>query len=220
MRCLGGLCLVNDGEYRRQHSLCAPSRAAEPAWSPALLTWRNPRGNIRYQGHHAPISFLDTKNRDIMHLKTQALVSAGSTRYDQLNKSTAQIRGAKIAGTNAQCPVFLGHGPCKGGERGGGGGLARPKGPTALRWRRGIGRTTAPRVTFRRVVAPLRGPGRSPVLPFACCVGSLRSVSRCGRCSCWCRFRVRGAQSLVCWGCAECGMVCRLRLSGAQQLAY
>ena len=44
-----------------------------------------------------------------------------------------------------------------------------------------------PCVTFRLVVAPLRGPGRSPVLPFACCVGSLRSVGRCGRCSCWCR---------------------------------
>ena len=52
-------------------------------------------------------------------------------------------------------------------------------------------RALTPRVTFRRVVAPLRGPGRSPVLPFACCVGSLRSVGRCGRCSCGCRFRVR-----------------------------
>ena len=51
-----------------------------------------------------------------------------------------------------------------------------------------------PCVTFRLVVAPLRGPGRSPVLPFACCVGSLLSVGRCGQCSCWCRFRVRGAQ--------------------------
>ena len=51
-----------------------------------------------------------------------------------------------------------------------------------------------PCVTFRRVVAPFRGPGQSPGLPFACCVGSLRSVGRCGRCSCWCRFRVRGAQ--------------------------
>ena len=38
-----------------------------------------------------------------------------------------------------------------------------------------------PRVTFRRVVVSLRGPGQSPVLPFACCVGSLRSVGRCGR---------------------------------------
>ena len=57
--------------------------------------------------------------------------------------------------------------------------------------------TPAPCVTFRRVVAPLRGPGQSPVLPFACCVGSLLSVGRCGRCSCWCRFRVRGAQWLV-----------------------
>ena len=73
-----------------------------------------------------------------------------------------------------------------------------------------------PRVTFRRVVAPLRGPGQSPALPFACCVGSLRSDGRCGRCSCWCRFRVRGAQWLVCWGCAECGGMCRLRVSGAQ----
>ena len=73
-----------------------------------------------------------------------------------------------------------------------------------------------PCVTFRLVVAPLRGPGRSPVLPFACCVGSLSSVGRCGRCSCWCRFRVRGAQYLVCWDCAECGMVCCLRVSGAQ----
>ena len=40
--------------------------------------------------------------------------------------------------------------------------------------------------------------------PFACCVGSLRSVGRCGRCSCRCRFRVRGAQRLqlvlgLCW---------------------
>ena len=42
----------------------------------------------------------------------------------------------------------------------------------------------SPCVTFRLVVAPLRGPGRSPVLPFACCVGSLLSVGRCGRCSC------------------------------------
>ena len=65
-------------------------------------------------------------------------------------------------------------------------------------------REDAPCVTFRLVVAPLRGPGRSPVLPFACCVGSLLSVGRCGRCSCWCRFRVCGAQRLVCWDCAEC----------------
>ena len=61
-----------------------------------------------------------------------------------------------------------------------------------------------PCVTFRPAAVPLRGPGQSPVLPFACCVGSLRSVGRCGRCSGWCRFRVRGAPSLVCWGCAGC----------------
>ena len=76
-------------------------------------------------------------------------------------------------------------------------------------------RLFCPRVTFRRVVVSLRGPGQSPVLPFACCVGSLRSVGRCGRCSCWCRCRVRGAPSLVCRGCAECGGMCRLRVSGA-----
>ena len=70
--------------------------------------------------------------------------------------------------------------------------------------------------TFCVVIAPLRGPGQSPVRPFACCVGSLRSVGRCGRCSCWCRFRVRGAPSLVCRGCAGCGGMCRLHVSGAQ----
>ena len=58
---------------------------------------------------------------------------------------------------------------------------------------RGEGGYPPPRVTVRRVVVPLRGPGQSPVLPFARCVGSLRSDGRCGRCSCWCRFRVRGA---------------------------
>ena len=77
-----------------------------------------------------------------------------------------------------------------------------------------------PGVTSRLVVVSLRAPGQSPVLPFACCVGSLLSVSRCGRCSCGCCFRVHGAQWLVCWGCAECGMPCRLRVSGAQWLAY
>ena len=51
-----------------------------------------------------------------------------------------------------------------------------------------------PCVTFRLVVVSVRGPGQSPVLPFACCVGSLLSVGRCGRCSCWCRFHVRRAQ--------------------------
>ena len=73
-----------------------------------------------------------------------------------------------------------------------------------------------PCVTFRLVVVSLRGPGQSPVLPFACCVGALLSVGRCGRCSCWCRSRVRGAQWLVCWGCAGCGRMCRLRVSSAQ----
>ena len=51
-----------------------------------------------------------------------------------------------------------------------------------------------PRVTLHRVAGSLRGPGRSPVRPFACCVGSLRSVGRCGRCALWCCFCVSGAQ--------------------------
>ena len=88
-----------------------------------------------------------------------------------------------------------------GGYRGvalGGGGLCR------LSFLLMQGEAARPRVTFRRVAVPLRGPGQSPV-PFACCVGSLRFVGRCGRCSCWCRFPVRGAQSLVCRGCAGCG---------------
>ena len=69
-----------------------------------------------------------------------------------------------------------------------------------------------PCVTFRLVVVSLRGRGQSPVLPFACCVGLLRSVGRCGGCSCWCRFRVCGAQWLVCRGCAGCGSMCHLRV--------
>ena len=43
-----------------------------------------------------------------------------------------------------------------------------------------IGPLAPPCVTVRRVAISLRGPGQSPV-PFACCVGSLRSVGRCGR---------------------------------------
>ena len=62
----------------------------------------------------------------------------------------------------------------------------------------------APCVTLRWVPVSLRGPGQSPVLPFTCCVGSLRSVGRCGLCSCWCRFRVGGAQWLACCRCAGC----------------
>ena len=67
-----------------------------------------------------------------------------------------------------------------------------------------------PRVTFRWVAVSLRGPGQSPVLPSACCVGSPRSVGRCGLCSCRCCFRVRGAQWLVSRGHAGC---CRGRVA-------
>ena len=55
----------------------------------------------------------------------------------------------------------------------------------------------------------LGAPGQPPVLAFACCVGSLRFVGCCSLCSCWCRFRVRGAQSLVYRDCAG-GGGCRL----------
>ena len=55
-------------------------------------------------------------------------------------------------------------------------------------------------LTFRLVVVSLWGPGESPVVSFACCIGLLLSVSHCGWCSCWCRFCVREAQWLVCRG--------------------
>ena len=84
--------------------------------------------------------------------------------------------------------------------------------PRCSLWSRGGGGC----VTFRQVAVSLRGPGQSPVLPSACCVGSLLSVGRCGRCSCWCCFRVHGAPSLAYRGRAGCGGVCRVRVSGAQ----
>ena len=87
----------------------------------------------------------------------------------------------------------LGPSPLKNWSTLGGGGRRCKKRTAGTLRRSSLHYSVAPCVTFRRVVAPLRGPGQSPVLPFACCVGSLRSVGRCGRCSCWCRFRVRGA---------------------------
>ena len=88
--------------------------------------------------------------------------------------ATAKLHGSGSCGNNTSCSSDKGSVPTRsvGGGEGG----------------------STPCVTFHLVVAPLRGPGRSPVLPFACCVGSLLSVGRCGRCSCWCCFRVRGAQ--------------------------
>ena len=125
-----------------------------------------------------------------------------------LRRWRALQMGTRAAGTGfgERGQQDAGHPWKEAGEGGGTGGA------TPWIW----SRTPSPRVTFRRVVAPLQGPGQSPVLPFACCVGSLRSVSRCGRCSCRCRFRVRGAQSLVYRGCDGCGGMCRLRVSGAQ----
>ena len=68
----------------------------------------------------------------------------------------------------------------------------------------GVSPLHPPCVTCCRVTVSLRGPGQAPVLPFACSVRSPRSVGRCGLCSCWCRFRIGGAQSLAYWGCAAC----------------
>ena len=61
-----------------------------------------------------------------------------------------------------------------------------------------------PCMTLCQVAVSLRGPGRSPVLPFACCVGSMRSDGCCGRCSLWCRFRASGPSSWRTGGCAGC----------------
>ena len=92
--------------------------------------------------------------------------------------------------------VHASPGPSHADRCGGGGGNRRPGGPALPRaihkpCAAGVGDPPPPCVTIRRVIASLRGPGQSPVLPFACCVRLLRSVGRCGRCSCWCRFRVR-----------------------------
>ena len=49
--------------------------------------------------------------------------------------------------------------------------------------------TASPRFhgyVFRQVAVSSRCPGQSPVLPFACCVGSLCSDRRFGLCSYWC----------------------------------
>ena len=81
---------------------------------------------------------------------------------------------------------------------GGGGVSFYASAPPPLQVRKGRPRCSSaepPCVTFRRVAVSLRGPGQSPDLPFACCVGSLHFLSRCGRCSCWCCFRVRGAHT-------------------------
>ena len=55
-----------------------------------------------------------------------------------------------------------------------------------------------PCVTLRRVAVSLRGPGQPPVLPFTCCAGSMLSVGRGGRCSCWCCFQWLAHRGL-CW---------------------
>ena len=74
-------------------------------------------------------------------------------------------------------------------------------------------RHPSPCVTLRRVAVSLRGPGQSPILPFACCVGSLRRPLRpvlllVSSPRSW-------SGSLVCRGSAGCGG-CRLCVSGTQ----
>ena len=116
--------------------------------------------------------------------------------------SVSQIHRRCVIGTNPHRPLHVHHGaPCGS--------------PSYLQtkfdafgcqysWLHAGAPNQTPCVTFCLVVVSLRGPGQSPALPFACCVGSLCSVGCCGRCSCWCRCRVRGAQWLVCWGCGGC----------------
>ena len=50
-------------------------------------------------------------------------------------------------------------------------GLGRGFGPLLRQWRTPASHPPPPCVTFRLVVVPLRGPGQSPVLPFACSSG-------------------------------------------------
>ena len=60
-------------------------------------------------------------------------------------------------------------------------------------------------VTFRRAAVSLRGPGQSPFLPFACCVGLLRSDGRRGLCSfCGVASAFAGPSSWRTGGCAGC----------------
>ena len=59
-------------------------------------------------------------------------------------------------------------------------------------------RPPPPRATCRRVAVSLRGPGKSPVLPFACCVGSLRSAGRCDRCSLWLMLILFDGLDVIC----------------------
>ena len=61
-----------------------------------------------------------------------------------------------------------------------------------------------PCVTFRQVAVSLRGPGQSPVLPSACCAGSLRSVGRCVLCSRGMRWRAHALPFLS--GCKDLGV--------------
>ena len=60
---------------------------------------------------------------------------------------------------------------------------------------------STPCVTSRRVAIYLQGPRHSPVLPFACCIGSMLFDGCGGQCYLWCPFRI-GAARLAHWGCA------------------
>ena len=109
---------------------------------------------------------------------------------------TAKKRGL---GRSRDRPSGMGAYPVRGGARAAaqplspppGHCLPFPGGGMAARARRPD--PPPPCVTFRRVAVSPRGPGQSPVPPSVCCVGALRFVGSCGLCSCWCRFRVRGA---------------------------
>ena len=60
------------------------------------------------------------------------------------------------------------------------------------------------RVTLPRVAGFLRGPGRPPVRPFACCVGSLRSAAAAAGVPCGVVAASAGPDSWCTGGCAGC----------------
>ena len=88
-----------------------------------------------------------------------------------------------------------------------------------------------PCVTFRRVAVSLRGPGQSPVLPFACCVGccvlsAAAAAARAGVISAfaeprgWCAGAVLVAAGAVCalavpssWRTGGCAGCCGVQLT-------
>ena len=113
-------------------------------------------------------------------------------------------RGLGVGGGGGQCtpeaitpfPVALQRGPLWQSDRLAlGGGVHCRKLPKGQCWL-----PPPPCVTFRQVAVSLQGPGQSPLLPFACCIGSMLSDGSCGLYPLWCCCHVSGAQQLAYWG--------------------